>query len=175
MGPCQTTFQTSFDTALGRCLIGWGDAGIHRVRLPGAGVGERVADELPVFVQQAITGMQQLVDSGRADFDALPLDLRVGSDFERRVWLLTRYIPAGRTLSYGELAAQLGEPSGKHGAARAVGTALGRNPVPLLVPCHRVLGAGGALVGFSSPGGTATKARLLAIERAQVGSAPQLF
>ena len=163
--------HTTFHTALGRCLVGWGDAGIHRVRLPGAGVGEQVADVLPAFVQQAIAGMQQLLDGGRADFDALPLDLGAGSDFERRVWQLTRHIPAGRTLSYGELAAQLGE----RGAARSVGTALGRNPVPLLVPCHRVLGADGKLVGFSSPGGTVTKARLLAIERARVGDAPQLF
>ncbi|EHR70916.1 O-6-methylguanine DNA methyltransferase [Burkholderiales bacterium JOSHI_001] len=164
-------WQTTFHTALGRCLIGWGDAGIHRVRLPGAGVGDEVAGTMPGFVQQAIAGMQQLVDSGRANFDALPLDLSAGSDFERRVWQLTRHIPAGRTLSYGELAAQLGE----RGAARSVGMALGRNPVPLLVPCHRVLGAGGTLVGFSAPGGTHTKARLLAIERAQVGDAPQLF
>lgn len=167
MGRGHTTFQT----ALGRCLVAWGDAGISRVRLPGAGVGDEVAVELPAFVAQAMAGMQQLLDNGRADFDALPLDLGVGSDFERRVWQLTRQIPAGRTLSYGELAARLGEPS----AARAVGLALGRNPVPLLVPCHRVLGAGGSLVGFSAPGGTVTKARLLAIERAQVGDLPQLF
>jgi methylated-DNA-[protein]-cysteine S-methyltransferase len=163
----------SFDTALGRCRVQWGPAGIHRVRLPdttGAGVAEQQATP-PPEVQAAIAAIVQLLATGRADFSAVPLDLAAGNDFERRVWHLACGIPAGHTLTYGQVAQRLGEP----GAARAVGAALGRNPVPLLVPCHRVLGADGKLTGFSAPGGTATKARLLAIERAQLGTEPQLF
>lgn len=160
----------SFDTALGPCLVQWGEAGIHRLRLPSAGEPPQ-RDPPPPEVQAAINGIVQLLATGRADFSAVPLDLSAGKPFERRVWQLACTIPAGQTLTYGQVAQQLGEP----GAARAVGVALGRNPVPLLVPCHRVLGAAGKLVGFSAPGGTATKARLLAIERAQLGTEPQLF
>jgi methylated-DNA-[protein]-cysteine S-methyltransferase len=87
--------------------------------------------------------------------------------FPRRVYEVARKIPAGATFSYGEVAARLGAPR----AARAVGQALGRNPLPILVPCHRVLAAGGKPGGFSANGGVATKLRLLAIESVQAKSA----
>jgi methylated-DNA-[protein]-cysteine S-methyltransferase len=165
--------DTGFDTAFGRCSLGWTAAGLCRVRLPGPGVSALTLPraQWPAFVCQAVDGIVDLLATGRADFNGLPLDLRAGSDFEREVWHLTCTIPAGRTLTYGELARRLGDA----GAARAVGVALGRNPLPLVVPCHRVLGAQGALVGFSAPGGVSTKARLLALEGAQVGDQPQLF
>ena len=90
---------------------------------------------------------------------------------DRRVYEVARTIPPGATLSYGDIAARLGAP----GEARAVGQALGQNPFPLVVPCHRVLGAGGKVGGFSANGGIATKLRLLSIEGARTSSAPTLF
>jgi methylated-DNA-[protein]-cysteine S-methyltransferase len=91
--------------------------------------------------------------------------------FNRRVYEIAREIPAGATLTYGEIATRLGDPR----AARDVGEALGKNPFPIVVPCHRVLAAGGKSGGFSAPGGAATKLRMLSIERAQTGAAPTLF
>jgi methylated-DNA-[protein]-cysteine S-methyltransferase len=96
--------------------------------------------------------------------DALP-------EFDRRVYEVARGIAPGATLSYGEIAARLGE----RGLARDVGQALGRNPFPIIVPCHRVLAAGGKAGGFSANGGVTTKLRLLTIERARTSDAPTLF
>src|SRR5439155_16025712 len=90
------------------------------------------------------------------------LDMERLPAFHRRVYEIARTIPPGETLSYGELAARLGVP----GAARAVGQTLGRNPVAIVVPCHRVLAAGGKVGGFSANGGITTKLRLLSIEAA---------
>jgi methylated-DNA-[protein]-cysteine S-methyltransferase len=92
-------------------------------------------------------------------------------EFDRRVYEAARSISAGTTLAYGELAARIGE----RGLAREVGQALGRNPFPLIVPCHRVLGSGGRSGGFSANGGVATKLRLLTIEHARTSDAPTLF
>ena len=94
----------------------------------------------------------------RVDFAALDL---VGTPFQRRVWAALVEIPWGETCTYGDLAARLGS------SARAVGGAVGANPAPILVPCHRVMGANGAMTGFSAPGGVATKAWLLAHERGE--------
>ena len=84
---------------------------------------------------------------------------------------MARSIPPGQTLTYGEIADRLGDRR----PAREVGQALGRNPFPIVVPCHRVLAADGRTGGFSAPGGVETKLRMLAIERAQPGGAPALF
>jgi methylated-DNA-[protein]-cysteine S-methyltransferase len=92
-------------------------------------------------------------------------------EFHRRVYELTRAIPPGQVLTYGEVAARLGEP----GAARAVGQALGRNPFAPVIPCHRVLAAGGKPGGFSAEGGAVTKLRMLEIEGAPLGGGPGLF
>ena len=94
----------------------------------------------------------------------MPLDLESVPSFHQRVYDVARQIKPGTTLSYGEVAARVGEPD----SARAVGQALGRNPIPIIVPCHRVLAADGGTGGFSAPGGTATKLRLLAIEGARL-------
>lgn len=164
-----------FDTALGRCGIAWGPRGIRAFQLPEA------SDELarqrlcrhcpgaaeappPEFVRQAIAAVVALLAGEKRDLSAIPLDLDGVPDFDRRVYAVARAIPPGRTMTYGEVAARLGEP----GAARAVGQALGRNPFAVIVPCHRVLAAGGGAGGFSAHGGVATKRRLLAIE----GAAP---
>ena len=100
----------------------------------------------------------------RLDFDGI-------EPFHRRVYDISREILAGQTRTYGEIATEMGEP----GASRAVGQALGANPFAVIVPCHRVLAAGGRSGGFSAGGGVSTKLRILLIERAQIGNEPSLF
>ena len=103
------------------------------------------------------------------DFRSVPVDLSAMGAFERAVYAAAREIPSGETRTYGEIARSLGQPR----AARAVGQALGRNPIPLIIPCHRVTAAGGKPGGFSAPGGRATKMMLLEIERAPIASLPR--
>ena len=171
-----------FETAIGDCAIVWGEAGVRGLLLPGAdrartlaGLRRRHADAREsaptAAIGEAIAAVQSLLDGQRTALDAIALDLRGVPDFHRRVYEAARRIDAGRTCTYGELAASLGEP----GAARAVGQALGANPIAIIVPCHRVLAAGGAGGGFSAPGGVDTKLRLLEIERARFGAQPSLF
>jgi methylated-DNA-[protein]-cysteine S-methyltransferase len=170
---------TLFDTALGRCAIAWSDHGIAAVELPDrdeAAMRRRVRRALPDAreaapppeVADAIDAITGLFDGRPDDLGSVVLDMDDVPEFHRRVYDVARSIPPGETLSYGEVAARLGEP----GAAQAVGRALGRNPFPIVVPCHRVLAANGALHGFSAPGGIETKRRMLAIEGA---GAPTLF
>jgi methylated-DNA-[protein]-cysteine S-methyltransferase len=115
--------------------------------------------------------MVALLDGGDDDLTDVKLDLAGVEDFDRRVYAVARAIPPGATRTYGDIAAELGDLA----AARAVGQALGRNPVPIVVPCHRVLAAGGRLGGFSARGGTATKLRMLDIERVHARGVPTLF
>jgi methylated-DNA-[protein]-cysteine S-methyltransferase len=164
-----------FGTAIGTCGVAWSDAGIAaiqlperdhhamRVRLAKRRGGAREAMP-PPDVQQAIAAMVSLLAGEPADLSFVALDMEGVPDFHRRVYEVARTIPPGATLSYGEIAARLGDP----GSARAVGQALGRNPFPIVVPCHRVLAAGGRTGGFSARGGTKTKLTLLAIEGAQL-------
>lgn len=160
-----------FDTAIGRCGIAWSAAGIVALQLPEASVAETsarlrktcpgaVEAPPPAIVEAAIAEVTALLRGGPADLSGIVLDMASVPDFERRVYAVAREIPAGQTLTYGAVAARLGVP----GAARAVGRALGRNPFALIVPCHRVVAAGGAMGGFSAGGGVATKRRILAIE-----------
>ena len=170
-----------FPTAIGLCGIAWTERGICAVRLPeadDAGIARGLARALraieaapPPAVRNAMTRIAGLLAGAADDLADLTLDLDGIAEFERRVYAEARRIPPGRTVTYGEIAAALGEP----GAARAVGRALGSNPIPLIVPCHRVLAAGGGYGGFSAPGGVTTKLRLLAIERARPHSEPDLF
>jgi methylated-DNA-[protein]-cysteine S-methyltransferase len=170
---------TLFDTALGRCAIAWGPGGVLAVELPGSDDGatrRRVARAVPGAreappppeVRDAIAAIARLLGGEADDLASVALDMTGVPEFHRRVYDVARTIPPGRTMSYGQLAARLGEPR----AAQAVGRALGRNPFPIVVPCHRVLAADGGLRGFSAPGGTATKRRMLALEGA---GAPTLF
>ncbi len=163
-----------FDTPIGRCGIAWGPGGIVGVQLPEARAGEtraRVRQRFgalregapPPAVARAIARISALLRGEPSDLSAIALDMRQVPAFHRRVYEAAREIPRGRTLSYGELAAELGAP----GAARAVGQALGRNPFAIVVPCHRVLAAKGRLGGFSAQGGVATKQRMLEIEGAK--------
>jgi methylated-DNA-[protein]-cysteine S-methyltransferase len=114
----------------------------------------------PPDVQRAIDAIVALLRGEPIDLAFVTLDMETLPAFHRRVYEVARTIPPGTTRSYGDIASRLGEPH----AARAVGQALGRNPFPIIVPCHRVLAANGRTGGFSAPGGTATKLRLLAIE-----------
>jgi methylated-DNA-[protein]-cysteine S-methyltransferase len=171
-----------FDTAIGRCAIVWGQRGIVGVHLPGAREPETRARVLarfpeaeetapPADVERAIENMVALLRGEPSDLAAVVLDMAAVPPFHRRVYEVARTIPPGATLSYGDIAARLGSP----GSARAVGQALGRNPFAIVVPCHRVLAAGGKVGGFSANGGITTKLRMLAIETGDANGASSLF
>jgi len=171
-----------FDTAIGRCGIAWGQHGVAGVQLPEAGEAEtrsRMLHRFPAAgeavpspeVQRAIDRIVALLRGEKSDLSTIALDMDEVPAFHRRVYEAARNIPPGMTLSYGDVAARAGAP----GAARAVGQALGRNPFPIVVPCHRVLAAGGKIGGFSAQGGIATKRRMLAIEGARLNGATPLF
>jgi methylated-DNA-[protein]-cysteine S-methyltransferase len=164
-----------FDTAIGRCGIVWTARGLAGVQLPEredrqtlARIRKRFPDAQetppPPAMRQAIDGITALLRGEAIDFALLPLDTTDVPPFHCRVYDIARTIRPGETLTYGDIAARLGDPR----AARAVGQALGRNPFAIVVPCHRVLAAGGKIGGFSANGGPATKRRLLAIEGAAV-------
>ena len=171
-----------FDTAIGRCGIAWGERGVVGVQLPEASEArtlarmrrrfpDATAAPPPASVQRAIEGIVALLEGEAIDLCAVPLDLADVPPFERRVYAIARTIPPGSTLAYGDIAARLGDL----GEARAVGQALGQNPFPIVVPCHRVLAAGGKIGGFSANGGIATKLRLLSIEGARTSPEPTLL
>jgi methylated-DNA-[protein]-cysteine S-methyltransferase len=171
-----------FDTSIGRCAIAWGDAGIVGAQLPErdeAVLESRMRSRFPgaaprhppAEVAATIAAIQALLRGEPADLSNPILDWTAIPAFHRRVYEAALRIRPGCTLSYGELARRIGEP----GAARAVGVALGKNPFAPIVPCHRVLAAGGRLGGFSAPGGAVTKLRMLEIEGARVGDQPALF
>jgi methylated-DNA-[protein]-cysteine S-methyltransferase len=166
---------------MGHCGIAWGDAGICGVQLPepdASQTRQRMCQRFPgaaeatpsPVVQTAIAGIAAMLRGEAHALDALVFDMRGVPAFHQRVYGIARAIPAGQTLTYGEVAARLGEP----GAARAVGQALGRNPFAPVVPCHRVLAAGDKPGGFSASGGIRTKLRLLIMEGAMRGT-PGLF
>jgi len=171
-----------FDTALGICAVAWNDIGLTGVWLPEgdrkalrrrvarrcAGASERAPSGAVADAVEAIT---RLLAGERVDLRDIAVDSTGIDDFDRRVYAVTRAIAPGRVLTYGEVAAQVGADA----SARAVGQSLGRNAMPIVVPCHRVVATGGGLGGFSAPGGTATKRRMLAIEDAQPAGPPGLF
>lgn len=171
-----------FDTAIGPCGIAWTSDALAAVQLPETTregtlrrlqrhTGETSQSAPPPFVQAAIARIQALLAGARDDLADLPLDMEGVPAFHQRVYALARAIPPGEILTYGEVAKRLGEP----GAARAVGQALGHNPFAPVVPCHRVLAAGGRSGGFSAEGGAITKLRMLEIEKARFGNEPGLF
>ncbi len=173
---------TLFDTAVGQCGIAWGARGIVGVQLPERSASATRARMLrrhpsaqemppPPAIRQAIDDIAALLRGEARDLSAIALDMESVPPFHQRVYAVARTIPPGATLSYGEIAARLGD----RGAARDVGEAMGQNPFPPIVPCHRVVAAGGRVGGFSAAGGITTKLRLLNIEGAQVGETPTLF
>ncbi len=156
-----------FVTPIGTLRIVGGDGGVERVDLPNAAAGAPDPDwrerrrSLPEPLGEAKRQLLEYFDGTRRGFD-LPL-APAGTAFQRRVWDELRRIPYGETISYGELARRIGRPT----ASRAVGAANGRNPLAIVVPCHRVIGAGGALVGYG--GGLPVKETLLAHEQGVAG------
>jgi len=171
-----------FDTAIGSCGIVWGTRGINGVQLPMGSedktrsrIFQRYGDIAeappPAEVQHAIEGMVALLEGKPNDLNDVPLDLDGVPEFHRGVYDIARSIPPGKTMTYGDIAKRLGGVE----LSRDVGQALGRNPCPIVVPCHRVLAAGGKPGGFSANGGVVTKLKMLAIEGAVVNHTPNLF
>lgn len=169
-------------TAIGTCGIAWRGDVIVGVALPEAddAATERrlrrtapdvVPAEPPPAVRAVLDDVVALLGGAPVDLSGVAVAVEHESDFTRRVHHVVRSIPPGETLTYGEVAARVGEPGG----AQAVGRAMGSNPVPIIVPCHRVVGSGGRPVGFSAPGGVATKQRILRIEGAAAGGQASLF
>jgi len=173
---------TIFDTAIGRCGIAWSERGVIALQLPEADdaktrarMTRRRSDLVegapPAHVQQAIAAIQALLNGDKIDLTAVPVDLEAVEDFSRRVYEIARGIPAGETTTYGEIAKKLGDIQ----LSRAVGQALGQNPLAIIVPCHRVMGADRKPVGFSAGGGVHTKLKILSIEQAHIGGSRDLF
>ncbi|MGB8399080.1 methylated-DNA--[protein]-cysteine S-methyltransferase [Bradyrhizobium sp.] len=171
-----------FDTAIGPCGIVWSERGITGVQLPMGSedktrrrVRQRDGDvsEAPptAEVQRAIEGIIALLKGKPNDLAEVVLDLDGVPEFNRGVYDIARTIPPGSTMTYGDIAKKLGGVE----LSRDVGQALGRNPCPIVVPCHRVLAAGGKPGGFSANGGVVTKLKMLAIEGAVVNHTPSLF
>ncbi len=171
-----------FDTAIGACGVAWSARGVTHIQLPAANraATERLlrmraagatAETPPSSVALLIASLRQYFAGERVDFSAVTIDLSEDVDpFHRRVYDVARTVDWGHTVTYGDIARGLGQPD-----AREVGQALSRNPVPIVVPCHRVVGSGNKLGGFSAPGGQATKERLLTLEGVHVGDdAPRL-
>ncbi len=160
--------STLFETAAGFCGIAWSEAGVTRFVLPvrdpddaARRLRQRETAAPTPAVAAAIARAARYFNGERVDFADVALDLGAQTEFCQAVYAATRRLGWGVTTTYGALARAVG--AGPE-AARDVGQAMARNPVPLLIPCHRVLAAGGALGGFSAPGGAATKQRMLALE-----------
>jgi methylated-DNA-[protein]-cysteine S-methyltransferase len=174
---------TLFDTKIGLCGIAWSDAGIFSTQLPEGDEASSRARFLkrapgaheaapPSNVQAVIARVVALLDGAKGDdFTDVALDMDRLPDFNRAVYAIARKVPPGDTITYGDIAKQLGGVQ----LSRDVGQAMGKNPFPIIVPCHRVLAAGAKPGGFSARGGTTTKLKILAIEGAYVNHTPSLF
>ena len=167
-----------FDTAMGWCALAWSERGIVRGWLPAESevsirgsvarrCPEAIEAEPPGFAADAIAGVKALMADGATDLSGLQLDEEAIPPLHRQVY----DIPPGEALTYGEVAERLGDKN----LAREVGRALGLNPFPPIVPCHRILAASGRTGGFSAPGGVDTKLKLLNLEKARTSAAPSLF
>jgi methylated-DNA-[protein]-cysteine S-methyltransferase len=176
------TSYALFGTAVGTCGLAWGDAGLLALQLPEATDDETRARltrhldapleaEPPADVRMIIDSVVALTEGKDVDLSQVPLDMTGLSPYRQRLYDAIRAIPPGHTRTYGEIATDLGEP----GTAQAVGRAMGQNPWPIIVPCHRVVAAGGKTGGFSAYGGVSTKLRLLAIEMAHRPGDDALF
>ena len=177
-----------FETALGPVGLGYNDADILLAQLPEADDGATAsrlrrqaaslaADKVDVVEgdlegpgKTAAEAITALFEGESIDLSEISVDLTACSTFHQQIYHLTRTIGPGETMTYGEIAAAVGQP----GAAQAVGRAMGMNPIPIIVPCHRVVGANGKMIGFSATGGVETKRRMLLIEGSTI-VAPSLF
>ncbi len=172
---------TVFETALGSFGIAWTDQGVKATNLPEA-TGQATANRLaqraqadtgepPQDIKRAMAAISDLLDGKDADLSFIVCDDAELTALERRIHALARAIPIGQTRTYGDIATELGDKQ----LSRVVGRAMGSNPYPVIVPCHRVMGADGKLTGFSAHGGVKTKLRLLEIEKASMGQEGGLF
>jgi methylated-DNA-[protein]-cysteine S-methyltransferase len=152
-----------------RCSCRW--AARRRPAPASASAGDIAEAPPPAEVQRAIDGIVELLEGKPNDLSDVVLDLDGVPEFNRGVYDIARTIPPGKTMTYGDIAKRLGGVE----LSRDVGQALGRNPCPIVVPCHRVLAAGGKPGGFSANGGVVTKLKMLAIEGAAVNHTPSLF
>ena len=167
---------TTFDTALGQCAIAWRGAAVTGFMLPGRNAERSIRQKVtgaepgtpPAVIAAVIAQALRYFDGAEEDFTAVDLDLSGQDKFRRQVYDALRRVGWGATTTYGALAREVG---GGPETARDVGQAMANNPVPLIIPCHRVLAAGNKLGGFSAPGGTASKERMLALEGVQTGPA----
>lgn len=174
--------QKVFETALGFVGIAWSEAGLTRLclfqrdraaverrleklGLAGAAVRE---DQASAWVAGLIRDIKAYAEGDEIDFSGVPVDLSGVDDFRLAIYGAARQLAFGETTTYGELAKRAGHA----GLPRETGQALGANPVPLVVPCHRILAAGGKIGGFSAPGGSTTKEKMLALEGVRVGPPP---
>ena len=175
-----------FDTDIGRCGVAWGEHGLLGVQLPeahDAHTRARIRQKAPgaqeasppADVQHACDAMARLLKGETSDLSFIQVDMSHVPDFNRKVYDIARTIEPGETLTYGDIAVQLGDKL----LARSIGQALGQNPFPIVIPCHRVLAANGKTGGFSANGGVTTKFRMLAIEKAKIAQkdedSPMLF
>lgn len=172
-----------FETPIGVCSLVWSGDTIVGLRLPEAspaatrtritrrwpGAQEQPAPPAPM--QAVIERVLRLLAGEKIDLGDVALDFGESPDFHKRAYAIARSIPPGQTMTYGEIAKRLGEPH----ESREVGQAMGKNPIAILMPCHRVLGADGKMGGFSANGGVATKRRILEIEGASAVGAGPLF
>ena len=167
-----------FDTDLGPCGVAWSEQGVTRFQLPEA---DRCATERrlrlrspyssaeapPPQIAQVIADVQRYMAGKKVDFAPVVLDLTGIAPFYFEVYAAARRVGWGETATYGELARQAGSP----GAARGVGQAMSRNPVAVIIPCHRILASGNKVGGFSAFGGAVSKQRLLGLEGVRIGAA----
>jgi methylated-DNA-[protein]-cysteine S-methyltransferase len=168
-----------FETKLGFAAVAWDEAGVTRFNLPGpqevatSRLGGATPSDPPPHIAAVIGRAKRYFSGERIDFSDVALDLKAAEPFRRAVYEALRKVGFGATVTYGELAKRAGatEPQ----AAQEVGVAMARNPVPLIIPCHRVLAAGGKLGGFSAPGRTEAKLRMLALEGVYIDNQPRLL
>jgi methylated-DNA-[protein]-cysteine S-methyltransferase len=152
-----------FESPIGNISITCSSAGIRRVTLGTVEPVTPLETPIPEILIQAIGQFKAYFENGRKKFD-LPIDWSEMTQFQKEVLVVTDAIPFGQVMTYGQIAKQLNKPL----ASRAVGAALGSNSMPILIPCHRVVGADGNLTGYSGPGGIRTKQTLLELEGRQV-------
>jgi methylated-DNA-[protein]-cysteine S-methyltransferase len=159
-----------FETAIGSCGVAWSESGVTRLALPEADAaatemrlkartGAARANDFPTPIGRVVDDVQRYARGEQVDFSSVAVDLAGIDRFRRSVYDTIRSLGWGQTASYGEIARRIGAPD-----PREVGQALGQNPIPLIIPCHRIVASDGKLGGFSAPGGRLTKERLLALE-----------
>lgn len=174
-----STGSAVVETALGFMGLAWSEKGVTRLFLAEksrAAIERRLSrtfgaapsQPMPPWVEELVAAIQAYAAGDEVDFSAVPVDLTGVDAFRLATYAAARKLGFGETTTYGELAKRAGHA----GLPRETGAALGANPVPLIIPCHRIIAAGGKIGGFSAPGGSASKERMLTLEGVHVGPPP---